>query len=314
MGKIIVSKEKDEIFGNLISITNGIVELKATLDYGPRILAYNFVGMENMLFTDPTKSLELDSGSSIFGEEKFKIIGGHRLMISPEIMPRAYYPDTHPVELIEKANGISLTAPYEEINHIQKSLHITLSEDSSSVEVLQQIQNCGTWDLEFAVWGLTVMAQGGIEVIAHSQRKTGFLANRLIALWDYTQVHDERAFFGDKYITLKQDPTNTRPFKIGTNNEPGWAAYFNKNQLFIKHHIHVIDANYPDFGFCSYETYTNNHILELETIGPLTKVAPMDFVTTIEQWDLYKEDYIPSKDEDEIESVLAKYLDIPVTE
>ena len=314
MGKIVISKEYDENFGNLVCVTNGIVELKATLDYGPRILAYNLVGMENMLFTDPSKSLELVSNSTLFGGNTLKIIGGHRIMISPEVMPRAYYPDSHPVELLEKENGISLTAPFEEINHIQKALHITLNEDDASVEVLQQIQNCGTWDLEFAVWGLTVMAQGGTEVLTHGERsETGFLPNRLLAVWDYTQVNDERFFLGNKYITLKQDPTMERPFKIGLNNEPGWAAYFNKNQLFIKYHKHELHGNYPDFG-CSYETYTNNHILELETLGTINKVVPMGYATTIERWDLHKEGYIPSRDESEIEAVLSKYLEIPTEE
>ena len=308
MGKIIISKEYDEIFGNLVHITNGIIELKATLDYGPRILAYNFIGMENMFFNDTSKTLELHNPYPIFGNEQLKIIGGHRLMISPEVMPRSYYPDVHPVELLEKENGVTLTAPVEEINHIQKSLDITLTEDSSSVNVIQNIQNCGTWDLEFAVWGLTVMAQGGTQVVSHGCRKTGYLGNRIMALWDYSKVHDERVFLGEKYITLKQDPNNTDAFKMGINNENGWAAYFNKNQLFIKHHTHVIDGNYPDFGSCSYETYTNNHILELETIGTLEKVIPMGFATTIERWDLHKEDYIPSKNDDEIDSVISKYL------
>jgi hypothetical protein len=44
---------------------------------------------------------------------------------------------------------------------------------------------------------------------------------------------------------------------------------------------------YPDFG-CSFETFTNADFLEIETLGPLTKVAPGAGVTHVERWSLHK--------------------------
>ena len=43
---------------------------------------------------------------------------------------------------------------------------------------------------------------------------------------------------------------------------------------------------YPDFG-CSFETFTNNDFLEIETLGPLTKVLPGQTVEQVEHWGLY---------------------------
>jgi hypothetical protein len=44
---------------------------------------------------------------------------------------------------------------------------------------------------------------------------------------------------------------------------------------------------YPDFG-CSFETFTNHEVLELETLGPLTRVAPGETVELVEDWGLYR--------------------------
>ena len=49
------------------------------------------------------------------------------------------------------------------------------------------------------------------------------------------------------------------------NNEDGWAAYINKDQIFLKNFEMNIDGEYPDFG-CNFETFTNG-------IFPLTSVV-----------------------------------------
>jgi len=47
------------------------------------------------------------------------------------------------------------------------------------------------------------------------------------------------------------------------------------------------EKTYADFG-CSFETFTNNEFLEIETLGPLTKVAPGQFVDNVERWALFR--------------------------
>ena len=61
---------------------------------------------------------------------------------------------------------------------------------------------------------------------------------------------------------------------------------------------------YPDFG-CSFETFTNNDFLELETLGPLTKVLPGNTVEQVEHWGLYHKRGTPSYwTDDELDRVL----------
>ena len=43
--------------------------------------------------------------------------------------------------------------------------------------------------------------------------------------------------------------------------------------MFVKYYTHQVNADYPDFGV-SFETYTNDVMLELETLSPLTLIEP----------------------------------------
>jgi hypothetical protein len=57
--------------------------------------------------------------------------------------------------------------------------------------------------------------------------------------------------------------------------------------MFLKRYDADPTKTYPDFG-CSYETFTNADFLELETLGPMTKVAPGAFAEHVEHWSLHR--------------------------
>jgi hypothetical protein len=59
----------------------------------------------------------------------------------------------------------------------------------------------------------------------------------------------------------------------------------------------------PDFG-CSFETFTNNEFLEIETLGPLTKVAPGQTVEQVEHWALYRNVSVTNWTDEELDQVL----------
>jgi hypothetical protein len=147
------------------------------------------------------------------------------------------------------------------------------------------------------------MAPGGKEIIPQTHQDTGLLPNRLMVLWPYTRLNDPRLYFGNKYIVLQQDPDIKEPLKFGTSNENGWAVYFNHNHLFIKNYIHNKNARYPDFGV-SYETYTTDFMLEMETLSPLTVLEPDTCIEHFEDWGLFDNLPMPSNDEAAIESAL----------
>src|SRR5436853_500557 len=79
--------------------------------------------------------------------------------------------------------------------------------------------------------------------------------------------------FTKKYLTLRQDPSNSEAQKLGLFNPDTWAAYLLRGDAFVKRTKADPSQTYPDFG-CSFETFTNNDFLEVETLGPMTKLLP----------------------------------------
>ena len=149
MGKVEVSKAKNKIWGSCAKLTNGEVEILVSLEFGPRVIHLSRVGMENMMFQDPERK-PIDRKVEEF-EDQFILYGGHRLWISPEVLPRCYYPDNKPVKYEKITNGASFTAPVELHNNIQKIIRITLDENAPVVHVEHEVKNCGNWDIEFAL-------------------------------------------------------------------------------------------------------------------------------------------------------------------
>lgn len=285
-------------FGRCVEISNGIVDVVVTVDRGPRIIRYGFTGRENM-FAEAPDSINEESG--------WKIMGGHRLWHSPENMPRTYENDDKPVKWEATEDGIITVQDPEPFAMTQKEMEISMDDQSSAVTVLHRIRNVGAWTAEFAVWALSVMAPGGKEVIPMTQEDTGLLANRTLALWPYSKMNDHRIWWGSQYITLQQDAATKAPFKLGINNEYGWAAYFNFDQVFVKQHIHEEGEKYPDGG-CSFETYTTDFMLEMETLSPLVKVEPGEELEHMECWALVDGVEAPANDDEVIDALMNELI------
>lgn len=302
-----ITKIKDDVFGNLIKISNGIIELCVTLDFGPRVIHFSRVGKENMFYQDKDMKT-MGEKFDVFGGDIIKLYGGHRLWVSPENMPTCYYPDNQPVDFVENVNGDggTFTSPIEKFNNIQKIISITMS-DNDSVDICHTIKNCGAYTIKIAPWAITQLACGGKEIMPQPTTKTGYLHNRNYSFWDYAKMNDPRLYLGDKYMTLTQDTTNTDNFKMGYNNIEGFAMYVNLGQIFIKHTKPISNGNYPDSG-CCFETYTNTEMLEMETLGELSLVEPESSVVLEEKWCVYHEEKVPSNDEAELKKLIEKYI------
>jgi len=287
---------------NCIELSNGIVELVVTTDVGPRIIRYGLTGQTNEL-------CEVQSTLGVTGGDEWRIYGGHRLWHSPESKEWTYEPDNYPVRWEEIGQGVRVIQNIEEKTKIRKEIDIALCPDSTEVSLTHRMTNEGLQQVELAVWSLTAMATGGMEVIPQSRRDTGLLPNRHIVLWPYSRLDDSRVCWGNAFIILKQDPAIQNPFKLGIPNEEGWAAYFNHGHLFVKYYAHEMSAAYPDFGV-SYETYTNDFMLEMETLSPLVHLQPGESAGHAERWELFDNVAMPSHNEAEIQQALFDTIGI----
>ncbi|MEP7110297.1 MAG: hypothetical protein ABI760_20045, partial [Ferruginibacter sp.] len=85
----------------------------------------------------------------------------------------------------------------------------------------------------------------------------------------------------------KQDPLFTSEQKIGVTNKQGWIAYYLNGEVLIKRFGFDPGAVYPDYG-CNNEIYINGQFLEVETLGPLTRIPPGGAAEHAEHWLLAK--------------------------
>jgi hypothetical protein len=109
--------------------------------------------------------------------------------------------------------------------------------------------------------------------------------------------------FTKKYMALRQDPDNSDAQKLGLFNPDTWAAYLLNGEAFVKRTKADPSKTYPDFG-CSFETFTNNEFLEVETLGAMTKVLPSHTVEHVEHWSLYRNVKLPQLTDDAIDQVV----------
>lgn len=286
-------------WANCYRLANELVELVVTGDVGPRIIRFGFLGCEN-------EFKEFESELGLTGGDAWRSYGGHRLWHAPEAMPRSYVPDNAPVEVTEREGGLHIVQPVEGLTGIQKEMEIRLDKNAANVSVVHRLRNLGVWPVELAAWGLTVMEVGGTVILPLPPRgphPENLLPVNALALWAYTDLSDPRLVFGERFILLHQDRQISKPMKIGASVPDGWAAYARGGHLFIKKSEFQPQAHYPDLG-CSFESWTNHEMLEVESLSPLTTLQPGDVCEHIEDWYLFEGLPKPSSEKEVIEGVM----------
>ena len=251
------------------------------LDYlaqgGPRIvrLIPKVLG-ENLLAETPDYELPSPYGP-------YRLWGGHRLWHAPETAARTYVPDDSGLRVVNVTDGVVLTHD-EPRTGIRKEVAITMPRDAPTVHLVHRLTNTGLWSVELAPWAITQLRLGGTAVLptTGAADDEGLLPDRLIALWPYSRWDDPRFRPGEAAIEIVTQAI-ARPFKLGYLNRVGWLAYRYGGVTFTKRWTPQPERPHVDFG-CNAEVYTNDRHLELETLGPLVRLAPGETVEHVEEW------------------------------
>jgi hypothetical protein len=287
-------------WANSYRVSNSRIELVCIADIGPRIIFFGFNGQENQFYEKPS-----EMGKS--GGDEWRLYGGHRLWHAPEIPARTYFPDNNPVAVETLNDGVLLIAPVESSTGIQKSIEIHLSPDKPMVMIHHTLKNAGPWTVPIAPWALTVLRPGGVAILPHPERclwPESLLPSHTVSLWGYTRMSDPRWVWGDKYILLRQSSEESHPQKIGMFNTTGWAAYARGGSVFIKKFDVGAHTQYPDQN-SNLESWTNQDLLELETLGPLELLEPGNNLLHRETWYLAENIPLPKNDADVDQNILS---------
>ncbi len=276
-------------------LANADVELIVTLEVGPRVISYRRLGFpagdergENVL-----KQYAEQRGGR--GESEWKIRGGHRLWVAPEDEGITYALDNGPVaHEFHGENTLHLILAAAAPHWVEKRLTLTLDATGPGVTLFHEIVNRGSAPLHVAPWALTVMAPGGVGVVPQpplGEHPRDLLPNRRLVVWPYSDLTDPRLRLGPELFTLRQT-ADGKPLKLGLNHAAGWAGYLLGRRFFAKTVSHDPGAVYPDDG-CNFETFTNDEMLEVETLGPLRALAPGEAAAHVERWTLHAFDEAP---------------------
>lgn len=281
-------------------LANTAVSLLITHTVGPRILALHLGNGPNLFAELPHFTIPCP------GANPLHLWGGHRLWHAPEVAARTYLPDDRPVSLEVLADGLRATPPVEERTGLQKSLTIRLPGEQATVIIDHTLTNWGMWPVTCAPWAITQLKPGGVAILPQTAvplDADGLLPNRTLALWPYTDMHSQHITWGNRYVLVTAQLSHGA-LKLGWPNRAGWLAYLWQGMLFVKQARFNPQATYYDFDSSS-ECYAHREFLELETLGPVTTIAPGESVTHQEVWQVFGGVHLAAMTETAVADLLA---------
>jgi len=138
-------------------ISNEFLSLEFLKDAGPRIVRLSAFGKEKLFADIP------DSVNTKYGEFLYR--GGHRIWLTPESLPRTYIPDNERILVEEISDGVRLIGKTEKGTVISKSINIHLAKDMPRVSLVHTLENNNLWEVELALWAITLFRLGGIVIL-----------------------------------------------------------------------------------------------------------------------------------------------------
>lgn len=282
-------------YGKCLFLENEKASLGVTAELGPRIIYFALKDKQNVLYEDIDRLFYQD----VEGLGRWYTYGGHRLWLSPEVMPQTYQPDNDPIKYSFE-NGRLTVSPAADVFGKRLSIEIELDENEPVVRITHTIENVSDTPQEFAPWSITALCPGGVCKVPLCTRKSGFLPNRVISLWDYSELDDPRFQMTDSYARIYQDKLKKNAFKAGFNVEDGFSVYAVNEQYFVKK-FPFEKLNYPDY-LCNFEVYTNSLFIENESLGDLRQYMPGEKAVISESWTLIAN---PDNNEPDLDKIKA---------
>ena len=280
------------------------LEAIVTLEVGPRVIRLAVPGHKNLF-------AEFPDHRGVKQGKEWLSFGGHRLWHAPEVFPRTYEPDFEPVPYQVEGETLKLRPKTEPGTGLRKEMDIRL--EGNQARLVHRLVNETVWDVEVAAWCLSVMAPGGTLYVPQEPffpHPDVLTPARPLVLWPFTNMADPRFTWGETLIQMRERGGVTKQ-KFGLNNSLGWAAYHVEGDLFLKTFPRIAGASYPDLG-CNCEFFTMPGFLEVETLGPLVRLAPGEALIHEENWKVVADFPLPSL-ENQIKSALESALaDLPV--
>lgn len=266
-----------------IEVRAGTVRLMVTTSVGPRVLGLLTEDGRNHFAELPEMTLDCPGSGVIH------LRGGSRLWAAPEDPRVTYRPDDDPVGVEEIDDGVRLSTRPDPVAGTSREMEIRVS-GPARFALDYRIINRAKVPQRLAAWAITMLQPLGrafLPVLTEPFDPGGFQGQRNIVLWAYSRNDDPRFVLHDHAIEVRSsvlaEQAAPGAFKVGTAMRRGWAAHYRDGLLLVKYAGHDESREYADMG-ASGQVYSHGDFTELETLGPLTAVAPGEAAVHHEDW------------------------------
>lgn len=262
-------------------IENDFVRVEYLIDAGPRWIGLFLKPSHENLFADA-----FDAGWQT-PHGAYRLYGGHRLWIAPEVFPETSLPDNAPVTIDTFADGVQLTQPRAR-DGLTKALRVQLLPNAPALSVLHSVTNASENARALAPWGITILPLGGVAILPQPnvpQEEFPLGPNRQLTFWNCSLLDDARLELRAESV-LVHARAALPPFKVGCLQRDGRIGYWRDGILLVKEFDAAETQFHPDWN-CNAEVYVNDRYLELETLAPLVTLEPNQTTTFAETWRLH---------------------------
>lgn len=297
-------------FGRCLKVFTSKLEAIVTLELGPRIISFKRIDGENIFWQDINEELFVNSETqdeAFFKGATWNAYGGHRLWVSPETY-LTYYPDNNKVEYVIEDNSFTFIQEQQKHNELQLSINLRFLNEET-LKFTGSVKNLSKTEKTLSAWSLSMCKGPGLEIVKLPEDDRLFTPQRYYSLWSFgASNNDPRAFYGDKFFSLRMEPKNPLAYKVGMRVNSGKILYLTGEDAFVKSIDRDDSKLYPDNNV-NYETYTKDLFMELEVLSPLKTIKEDESQNIEEIWNIYKlEDKIPEEnDEIKYDYLFNKY-------
>jgi hypothetical protein len=209
----------------------------------------------------------------------YRLIGGHRLWVAPEVPAKTYATENTEVEITEGPDFVTATAG-PDASGIGKALTVSFVGDATQVG--HTLKNHSDTAIDVAPWAITQLVPGGRAILPLDRDPVdaaGLQGSGGVTLWPYTDM--SQLAIHPRYL----DVTDVAhlPLKVGVTLQSGALVYQHGSNVFSKATGRRATGTYADQGAAG-QCYVHERFVELETLGPVVSLEPGEETSHTERW------------------------------
>lgn len=257
------------------------VRIGVATGFGPRIVWCSRPGGDN-LFAD-VGDLALDVGDG----RRYRLRGGHRLWVGPELPELTYQPDDDPVRVVRTEDTITVVGRADDFGLV-KTIEVSLAPEGGAVLVDHSVKGTATATLDVAPWAITQLRPGGIGILPlglPGGPTSDLQAAHQLVMWPYTDLGEPALRIDRSEVIVSTDVGAAT--KIGTPLLRGWMACVFDDVVFVKRTNSSGGERFVDLGATG-QIYASRDFMELESLAPIGSVANSTTIHHREVWELHE--------------------------